>query len=209
MVNRQIIVYSILGLMIVIMFQGCYAVSIKRIPPKYTARPEKLPIKVGVYLDDKVRNYAIPGQVENKVLVGEALNNEVVASLKEVFPEGSLFYNKNMKPQDIAIIIAIEFGSKTKIEFEVFNEVRSITELVCKIYDKEWNLLWEETVIGNAAAPLPKPSFGFGGAYGGARAGEIGLQSMKIAAINSLALALDLLNYRILASGKDAILKGK
>jgi len=132
-------------------------------------KPEKLPLKAALYLDDKERNYDISVLLGSKFMIGEALELAATESLGKVFPTISLFNEKGKVTPDIERIIAIKFGPETSasislapglLKHEVKREAK--TELFCEVYDKEWNLLWKETVIGNATLEYQKSAWGGG-----------------------------------------------
>lgn len=172
--------------------------------------PEKLPLKAGLYLDDKERNYDIPVLLGGKFMIGEALELAATESLGKVFPTISLFNEKGKVTPDIERIIAIKFGPETSastsfkpglLKHEVKREAK--TELFCEVYDKEWNLLWKETVIGNATLEYQKSAWGgMGGAMGGYAAGLQNESEMRYIVTKSLVRALEQLNDKILTSGK-------
>jgi len=68
-------------------------------------KPEKLPLKAALYLDDKERNYDISVLLGSKFMIGEALELAATESLGKVFPTISLFNEKGKVTPDIAAIL--------------------------------------------------------------------------------------------------------
>ena len=181
-------------------------------------REEKLPLKAGLFLIGKTRDYAVYGRYgATKILMGKALETVAVESLGKVFQGVSLFHKEDTAPQDIESIITIEFGPETKSEMVLADpdkrndEVTSVVELLYIVYDKKWTLLWEGKSVGHNTQQFAKykPIFGLGGGAGGARAGMHSIPEWIQTARDSLRLALEQMNDQILISGKDNILKGK
>lgn len=206
----------VLMVLIVILLEGCATlpISVKRNVVFYLDRQEKIPIKIGLFLSNEEKNYTIRVRAfEYKI--GEALEEEATGSLRKVFLTVSVFNSKDKLLPDIDRIIAIKFGTETgtssyeTVEFKLFGgstfQHTSKVELICEVYDRNWNLLWKVTALGTGGPvksflrPFATPS----------EVGHHGVKENKDIIIHSLVLALEKLNDKILTSGKETILKGK
>ncbi|MBL7075800.1 hypothetical protein ISS37_11250 [candidate division KSB1 bacterium] len=202
---------GLLVLMILTFLMSCQGERyvIKRDLASYTGRSEIIPLKAGLYLSDKTKAYMMPvGVGINKALLGEAIESEAVASLGKVFSSVSLFIDKNKAPQDIDRIITIEFGQKTDIELrttKIFplavKEWSSTTELVYKLYDKNWSVLTEGSSVGQYSKEIGYRGGG-GGAMGGFQAGSAGKFELIESVRGSLVYALEKMNDQILSASK-------
>lgn len=216
-INKKLICF--LGLILGFTLCGCatpYYISKNINPSMFTNREEKLrlPLKAGLYLSDETRNYPVYARLKlSKIVIGEALEKAAPLSLEKVFNRVSVFYNRNNLPQDIDRTIVIDFSSETKskIDFEPknYDEISCKTELLYKIYDKSWNLLWEGKTRGYDVQRFAKLKQSGGGAYGATAAAYHGFQEWKTTTRISLTQALEQINDQILTSGRDPILKGK
>ncbi len=115
-------------------------------PDKFKSPEATLPSKTGLYLiNDKAKNYVIyDPSGKSSVLMGEDLEIAAIMSLRKVFLDGVILLdNKNNIPEDIDIIITIEFGSETGCKYESDQRALCTTELFYKAYDRKWALLLE------------------------------------------------------------------
>lgn len=207
-----------------IVLYGCTTVvEIKRQDAFYKDRPEKLPLRVGLFLSDKEKNHVLraPTIPTTEYKIGNALEVEAIASLKKVFSNISIVNNNEGVSPDIDRIIAIKFGPEAKegdynvswetVEVKVFGGSKSkyvaSVELICEVYDKNWNLLWKETLM--VTANLEREFPGGGGAGGAYEIAAIAMQSREKVVINSLVSGLEQINDKILTSGKGPILRGR
>lgn len=201
-----------LFVMVVILLQGCtHNISVKQDSIMFQDRAEKLPLNVGLFLTEETRNYIVSAKKTDtyNFMIGEALEASATESLKKVFQTVSVIHDKTNVVTNVDRIVSIKFGpaSKFKIGATVFSETASTVELMCKVFDKEWNLLWEGTSIsvtsGTTAGKLT-----LGLLF--APAGDAWLHKrFREMASESLIAALEKLNEQILSLGKEAILKTK
>ncbi|MCK4825435.1 hypothetical protein KA005_57335 [bacterium] len=197
---------------IAVLVQGCgvsnrITISIKRDLPNFQERAEKLPLSVGLFLDEKDKKYIITSTVMivgyYDFMVGEALETSAIESLNKIFQEVSVIQEKGTVPSNIQRIITISFAPTSRFVLGTagLSKHTAEVELICKVYDKDCNLLWKGSSIGN----VHRATIGWwsaAGALGAAR-----FQKEVGGVVNeSLTAALERLNEQFLTSGKNAIL---
>lgn len=190
------------------LFSGCATnVAVKRDKPiSFQEREEKLQLNVGLYLSDEVKKHIIKARWYN-FLIGEALEANAIESLKKIFHEVFVIRDKTNISSHIERIISIEISpaSHFVLGIATFSKKTSIVELSCEIYDNEWNLLWKGSSIGKVnrttgGAGIAGPLIGIFG---------VALQQRALGDIvdESLVLALEQLNEKILTDGRKQIME--
>jgi len=195
------------------LFSGCaYNVAVKRDKPiSFQEREEKLQLNVGLYLSDEVKKHIIKakGPIGGgyNFLIGEALEANAIESLKKIFHEVFVIRDKTNISPYIERIISIEISpaSHFVLGATTLSKKTSKVELSCEIYDNKWNLLWKGSSIGK----VNRTTGGAGvtpaliGIFG------VAIQQRALGDIvdESLVLALEQLNEKILTDGRKQIME--
>ena len=208
--NRKILILFAI-VIITVLVSGC-AVNNRIIIPvtrnlmDFQNRTEKLPFNVGLFLEEKDKQYIISSTVmvvgKYDFMIGEALQQGSVKSLKEVFKDVTVIQDKNAVPTDVEKIINISFGPKSRFVLgaAAIGKHTADVELVCKVYDKDWNLLWQHNTVGNVRRATLR-----GLVPGGAMGAKKYQKAVGDVMNESLIAALEQLNEQIMMSGKNDI----
>jgi len=209
---------SLLSIVIVlVLLQGCtsFTIPVRQDSIVFQKREDKIRLNVGLFLTKEVRNYVITGRhggADYNFQVGEALEQNALASLKEIFQAVYVIPTQNDVIPDTDRIISIKFGPSSSFKHGAVDwasEHTATTELLCEVYNDKWNLLWDAVSLGTETRKV-----GAKRAVGGLLTTPIGatyLFNKKYGEIfnKSLVQALEKLNDEILTSGRDAILYGE
>lgn len=191
--------------LIIVLLKGCtYHVQVKQ--DKITAfqeRPERFPLSVGLYLSNETRKHVIEKHKMGatfEFLIGDAIEASAPESIKMIFPKMSIIHDKASMDVDIERIITIQFGPATNVTLGAtpISEHAAIVELLCEVYDKEWNSLWKGSVREKVAR---KPSAGV--VLGGLMGNIVLRKELGMIIDECLITALEQLNEQIVTSGKD------
>lgn len=203
--------FLILSVVIVLfVLQGCtsFTIPVKQNSLVFQEREEKIPLNIGVFLSDEVRNYVITERYQGadwNFQIGEALEPSAVTSLQKIFITVSVIHDTHVG-SNIDRIVSLKFGPSSKFQhgWTSWAEHSATVELICEIYDRKWNLLWKgdslETVSGTTGAKEAGAFLITVFASQAVHNKIIGKTMNK-----SLTAALEQLNDQILTSGRDII----
>ena len=156
-------IFFLLGILIFLV-QGCATLIPESTSEPYLVkpdrnttfqeRPDKLPLKVGLYLSDAARTYPIicSGKsgltpINLTFIAGETLEANAVESLKKSFSRVTVIKEKSNLSSDIERIISINFSPQSKIDrgssFAVSPD-RTVTVILdTTVYDNHWSEMWK------------------------------------------------------------------
>ncbi|MCL4536727.1 MAG: hypothetical protein M1610_03945 [Nitrospirae bacterium] len=200
-------------LIVIFLLLGCIStITVKQDSVKFRERAEKLPLSVGLFLSDTMKNYLMPGEIASDTLnfeIGKAIEASAIESLKKVFHDVSLIQEKAAISPNIQRIVIIEFSPSSKFIYggATLSEHTATVELLCEVYDRKWNILWKGTANGSVTRTTGEA--GVASLIIGMLGESIQLKELGKIVNESLTAALENLNDQIMILGKDAIMGNK